>query len=146
MLTKRSTENILDILAKLGGLLRGVTAGLGMFVMFFADGIITTVIANKFYTWVRPDSFDNINGIKKFSSKKVKSKSSLEEEPVALQKYMDLRKFIFFCCPCKKKPGWYTDYLKELGEIHEDVNDSLDLITLLRRLRAHGFILSALMD
>lgn len=45
-----------------------------------------------------------------------------------------------------RKNYWVKDYQNMLGLVKTDIGFQLDIVTQLRRLRAHGFALSMLMD
>jgi len=46
---------------------------------------------------------------------------------------------------CNRKKYWNT-YIKTLNNVNDDMKKEMDIVTLVRRIRAHGFALSMLFD
>jgi len=49
------------------------------------------------------------------------------------------------CGMCDRKRYWNT-YMKTLSRVDADMNKQMDIVTLIRRLRAHGFALSMMFE
>lgn len=59
--------------------------------------------------------------------------------------YLDLQRVRYWLRSCLGKRSWYIDYDKALNDVGTDMKSSLDVVTLMRRLRSHGLGLSMLM-
>ena len=71
--------------------------------------------------------------------------SKVFEEPIKAKNCLDFKKmFYLICCCCKTKK--YREYNDALNKIDGDIDSSLDLLNMLRRLRSHGFALSLLLN
>ena len=56
-MTSRKTMNVLDLLAKIGGLFASLKSAVMIFVSMFSLQTINAQYAAKFYTWKTPASF-----------------------------------------------------------------------------------------
>jgi hypothetical protein len=60
---------------------------------------------------------------------------------------MGLRRLWYraLCGMCDRKKYWNT-YMKTLNKVENDMKKQMDIVQLIRRLRAHGFALSMLFE
>jgi len=60
---------------------------------------------------------------------------------------MGLRRLWYraLCGMCNRKKYWNT-YMKTLSNVNTDMKKEMDIVVLVRRIRAHGFALSMLFD
>ena len=66
-------------------------------------------------------------------------------EEIKIPKCIDMWQLSNICrCCCKEKR--YLKYRKTLDIVQEDIDHNLDLLTVIRRLRAHGTCLNFLLD
>jgi hypothetical protein len=63
---------------------------------------------------------------------------------VPINAYYDWHDFFFSYIACCFKPAWYNEYFDTLTTVDTDIDRTLDIVTLLRRLRMHGIALSML--
>ena len=58
----------------------------------------------------------------------------------------DWTTFLFreVCCWCQ--PRWYKDYNKGLAAANKDFTANMNIVTVLRRMRMHGFALTSMLD
>jgi len=52
--------------------------------------------------------------------------------------------FHMFCCCCKRK--WYKDYREAIDRVEVDLGRQLDLVNMMKKDRAFGITLTALID
>lgn len=69
----------------------------------------------------------------------------LKHEPIPIPKNLELTRCYttIFCC---LKPKWYKKYESNLKTVSRDQNENLDILNLMRRMRAHGFAISTLLE
>jgi hypothetical protein len=54
---KRRTGKLLDMLAKIGGLMRVLTVLIGGFVSYFSSWCVLSLMAKEMFTWHKPESY-----------------------------------------------------------------------------------------
>jgi hypothetical protein len=150
---------LLEYLGDVGGLQGLVFTFFGYFITKFSNLELKGLIANHFFTWEAPESWHPDSKYQhnrcfncKTESSKVKkgpSTSALRkresEDYIPIPSYLDWNQLWFSvisCCPAK----WYVDYKDALNVVHYDLEKSLDILTMLRRLRMHGMALSMLVE
>jgi len=154
----RVTYDLISLMGSVGGTKLFFSWIFGSFVAFFASMNFQSQIANKFYSWSAPASF---RGQSKTASgfccccckwfgdsfaSKVDYSRELDEKkrdeipiPPCLSFWQLIYKYV--CCWCKGER--YTDYQETLAIVNKDMSRNLDVLDLLRRLKMHGFALTA---
>jgi len=140
----RKTKDILQVFGAFGGVLKFFGAIVGGIVGFFSAPAFPELLANRLYQWQTPESFapeSDKSGY--YASKKLFKKPDTEIPLVSHYIFHRiLLKLTGFC----RKRYWASDYQLMLNKVKADASFQLDIVTNFRRIRAHGFGISMLLD
>jgi len=67
------------------------------------------------------------------------------QTPIPIPDWLEAHKCLRTLCCCYR-PEWFNYYEESLKTVTADQKQNLDIVTLMRRLRSHGFALSILLD
>jgi len=102
-------------------------------------------VANRLYTWNEPECITKVFQTKNGAISEEKEEK--KEEHIMFLGMMGMRRLWYraLCGMCNRKKYWNT-YMKTLKLVEDDMKVQMDMVQLIRRLRAHGFALSMLFD
>jgi len=106
------------------------------------------MLANRLYKWKTPENClfltekDSPNQI--FEAPKNTLRENHYQVPeVSLY---SLHMIAYKLCGCCRGKYWVKDYQETLAKVKQDASSQLDIVHNLRRLRAHGFAMSMLLE
>ena len=139
--------DINDALGVTGGSWGFLTFIFGLFLVSFAKMNYLSLIANRFYTWNAPQSFQQNDSL--FHSYFANQVDYLTENDqkkkfeIPRPHFLSVWQFVYqyICCLCKG--ARYRDYKETIKIVEQDMRRNLDILDLLRRLKMHGCALSS---
>jgi hypothetical protein len=106
-------------------------------------------LATEFYTWDIPQSFKSRKGkvkTEQFGALKEEMKD-LHAVKIPRPKCLSFQQLLFKIFFCQKfQPAWYKDYCEVLRAVQMDLDRTLNILDLIKRMRMHGFALTCLWD
>jgi len=157
--------NWMELFGAVGGLIGFVSQFAAKFVGYFAAPQFASYVANRLYTWSEPENVTRVfrpelledsddeegalaagNAVGSSSSPK-KKREARDQEHIMFLGMMGLRRLWYraLCGMCSRKKYWNT-YMATLNRVENDMAKQMDIVKLIRRLRAHGFALSMFME
>jgi len=140
----RKTKDILQVFGAFGGVLKFLGAIVGGIVGFFTVPAFPELLANRLYQWQTPDSCEGLGKPDGFQySRKMFKKPDVE---IPLVDHYIFHRILLRLTGCCRKRYWASDYELMLNKVKADASFQLDIVRNLRRIRAHGFGISMLLD
>jgi hypothetical protein len=114
-------------------------------------------VANRLYTWHEPEKIAKVFKPHLFEAYEDDHGNKIDPEPRELVKkkyepimflgFMGMRRLWYraLCGMCNRKKYWNA-YKGTLDKVEKDMKRQMDIVQLIRRLRAHGFALSMMYE
>jgi hypothetical protein len=145
MVQTRKTSDAIQVFGNFGGVLKLLNTLIGAFVGIFSAPTVATLMANRLYSWSPPKTCDIIQPKEEFEAGR-KILSVTNTAIPLVPNYIFHRIILLLTGCCRKERYWAHDYQDMLDRVKKDAGVQLDIVTNLRRIRAHGFGLSMLLD
>lgn len=140
-----------------GGFVAFINQFASIIVSYFAKPQFASFVANRLYTWHEPENVAKAFKPHLFEAYEDDNGNKVEPEPRELTKkkyepimflgFMGMRRLWYraLCGMCNRKKYWNT-YKNTLDKVEKDMERQMDIVQLIRRLRAHGFALSMMYE
>lgn len=144
----RKTLDIFVVFASAGGVLKFISIFVASFVGFFSMPILPSLLANRLYKWQTPETCTFLS-----ENQKINTTAPLDyivpdqdHTKIPIPHCYSLHKFLLQLCGKCRSKYWVKDYQNMLSVVKTDVNKQLNIVSQLRRMRAHGFAHSMMVD
>jgi hypothetical protein len=147
-INKRKTMNWQELVGKVGGLMGFIGMFASRVVGYFSELQFASLVANRLYTWKEPKNVTQSFKKKGIDGEEIHDENKGKvEEPVMFLDKMGFRRLWYraMCGMCCRDRYWNT-YKKTLDDVNSDMKKEMDIVTLMRRVRALNLGMSILFE
>ena len=126
----RKTYSLIELVSEVGGVFKGMTVVCKIVTFLFVRYEFLTLFANRMYIW---------------SPYNLEEKESEIEVPIKREPFFHLYSFLTMLgCKICYRNSRKKKHEAALKKVKHDLEDNLNIMTILRRLRMHGYVIDFL--